>query len=75
MNELSDRMVHSTSYVRVKDKLAALWPFIGICAEVFLTCLIIFISERRKKQNPDDDESDTEQSDHRFDNKNMRYRK
>jgi len=34
--------------VRIKDKLAALWPFLGICAEVAILCTIIFIYERRR---------------------------
>lgn len=75
LNDLSDRTVSSQSYVRVKDKLAALWPFIGICTEVFLLCLIIFISEKRRTKLTEDEESETEQSDHRYDSKNMRYRK
>lgn len=34
--------------VRVKDKLAALWPFLGIVAEVAIVVAIIFIYEKRK---------------------------
>nr|KAG5699539.1 hypothetical protein BaRGS_033735 [Batillaria attramentaria] len=40
-----------TILVRVKDKLAALWPFLGIVAEVVILCTIIFIYE--KKRNKD----------------------
>lgn len=29
------------------DKYAALWPFLGICVEVAVLCIIIFIYERR----------------------------
>jgi hypothetical protein len=39
---------NSTMLVRVKDKLAALWPFLGICAEVAILVLIIFIYENRR---------------------------
>lgn len=39
---------NSTVLVRVKDKLAALWPFIGICIEVAILVIIIFIYERRR---------------------------
>ncbi|KAG1653940.1 Basigin [Nymphon striatum] len=45
--------------VRVKDKYAALWPFLGICAEVAVLCTIIFIYEKRRSK-PDFAESDTD---------------
>jgi len=51
----------SEGLVRVKDKLAALWPFLGICAEVFILCTIILIYEKRRNKT-DLDESDTDQS-------------
>lgn len=60
-NDLMDDSVKSESFVRVKDKLAALWPFLGICAEVFLLCAIILIYEKRRNKT-DLDESDTDQS-------------
>lgn len=41
------------------DKYAALWPFLGICAEVAVLCTIIFIYEKRR-QKPDFDESETD---------------
>ncbi|KAK9497811.1 hypothetical protein O3M35_003731 [Rhynocoris fuscipes] len=44
-----------------RDKFAALWPFIGICAEVVVLCAIIFIYER-KRNKAELDESDTDQS-------------
>lgn len=40
----------STILVRVKDKLAALWPFLGICAEVAILVIIIFIYEHRRSK-------------------------
>lgn len=40
--------LNTTSEVRVKDIYAALWPFLGIVAEVTLLCAIIFIYERRR---------------------------
>jgi len=40
--------------LRVKDPLAAVWPFIGIVAEVVLLCVIIFFCERRKSDEKDD---------------------
>jgi neuroplastin len=53
--------VTSEGFVRVKDKLAALWPFLGICAEVFVLCAIILIYEKRRNKT-EIDESDTDQS-------------
>ncbi len=44
--------------VRVKDKYAALYPFIGIVAEVIALALIIFLCERGKGQGDVDDEDD-----------------
>lgn len=49
------------TYVRVKGKLAALWPFLGICAEVFVLCAIILVYEKRRNKEGLD-ESDTDQS-------------
>ncbi|XP_049826159.1 basigin isoform X2 [Aethina tumida] len=54
-------IVESKCMVRIKDKYAALWPFLGIVAEVVILCAIIFIYE--KKHNKSElDESDTDQS-------------
>jgi len=41
---------NSTILVRVKDKLAALWPFLGICAEVAILVIIIFVYENRRSK-------------------------
>lgn len=43
----------------ITDKLAALWPFLGICAEVAILCSIIFVYEKRKSMNQCD-EPDTD---------------
>lgn len=66
----------SEGFVRVKDKLAALWPFLGIVAEVFVLCAIILIYEKRRNKT-DLDESDTDQSpDQKNDHqKDVRHRK
>jgi len=40
--------------LRVKDPLAAVWPFCGIVAEVIVLCLIIFFCERRKSDEKED---------------------
>ncbi|CRL08187.1 CLUMA_CG021019, isoform A [Clunio marinus] len=61
VSSLYDSVATSETHVRVKDKLAALWPFLGICAEVFVLCAIILIYEKRRNKT-DLDESDTDQS-------------
>ncbi|KAI8125053.1 Basigin [Lucilia cuprina] len=50
------------SYVRVKGKFAALWPFLGICAEVLILCTIILIYEKRRNKG-ELDESDIDNQD------------
>lgn len=48
--------------LRVKDMYAALWPFLGICAEVFVLCAIILVYEKRRTK-PELDDSDTDNHD------------
>lgn len=45
----------------ITDKLGALWPFLGICAEVIVLCTIILIYEKRRNK-AELDESDTDGS-------------
>ena len=40
--------------LRVKDPLAALYPFIGIVAEVVVLCVVIFFCEKNKSDDKDD---------------------
>jgi hypothetical protein len=54
---------NATVLVRVKDKLAALWPFLGICAEVTILCIIIFIYEKRRAKKMELEEQQ-EEADH-----------
>lgn len=42
--------------VRVKDKLAALWPFLIIVAEVLVLCTVIFIYEKRRSKTDELDD-------------------
>lgn len=46
--------------LRVKDQLAALWPFLAIVAEVIVLCLIILIYEKKCNKKPSSSEEDTE---------------
>lgn len=43
-------------YLYVLDKLAAVWPFLGICAEVAILCSIIFIFEKRRNRRMEEEE-------------------
>ena len=44
--------------VRIKDKYAALYPFIGIVVEVVVLCAIIFICEKSKSSSDDEEDDD-----------------
>lgn len=59
--EIPSHNASATTNLRVKDKLAALWPFLGICAEVIVLCAIILIYEK-KRNKAELEESDTDQS-------------
>ncbi|XP_067824463.1 basigin [Heptranchias perlo] len=48
-----------TIHFRVRGRFAALWPFLGIVAEVIVLVAIIFIYEKRRK--PDEISDDDEQ--------------
>ncbi|KAI3381531.1 hypothetical protein SNEBB_008695 [Seison nebaliae] len=45
---LSDDVPFLHYFVRVKGKLAALWPFLGIVAEVIILCAVILIYEKQR---------------------------
>lgn len=53
--------INQTTIIRVKDKLAPLWPFLGIVAEVIVLVAIIVIYEK-KFANKSDQNEDTDQN-------------
>jgi len=50
----------ATTLVQVKNKYAALWPFLGICAEVAILCAIILIYEKRRAKRIEEEERQEE---------------
>ncbi|XP_041631830.2 basigin isoform X1 [Drosophila kikkawai] len=60
---VNSTVVYDTTTVRVKGKFAALWPFLGICAEVLILCVIILIYEKRRNKS-ELEESDTDPQEH-----------
>ncbi|XP_005112273.1 neuroplastin isoform X2 [Aplysia californica] len=64
-----------TIVVRVKDKLAALWPFLGIVCEVFILCTIIFIYEKKRNRQAEQADNDAQEADQPEKKGNVRNRR
>lgn len=62
-NGLWGQVAEQVILVRVKDKLAALWPFLGIVLEVTILCIIICFYERRRAKKLAEEER-REEADH-----------
>ncbi|XP_039984316.1 basigin [Xiphias gladius] len=54
LGKISDKI-----HLRVRSRLAALWPFLGIVAEVIILVTIIFIYEKRRKPDEVNDDDDS----------------
>jgi len=61
--------------MRVKNPLAALWPFVGIVIEVVLLCVIIFFCEKKKSVEEKEDYEDGSNSNNVASNSSLRQRK
>lgn len=69
--------MNSTILIRVVGKYAALWPFLGICAEVLILCIVIFIYEKQHSNKKFDEDNDQTNSKHAVNSKDseVRHRK
>lgn len=61
-NVYGDNGQNVTMTLNVKDRWAALWPFLGIVAEVIILCTIILLYEKRQQANLAAEEDEKDQS-------------
>ncbi|XP_045189922.1 neuroplastin-like isoform X2 [Mercenaria mercenaria] len=61
--------------VRVKDKYAALWPFLGIVVEVVVLCVIILVYEKRRSKKLEEEDAVDSNQDNPVDHKDVRHRR
>lgn len=59
-NDGSIETANATVTVNIKNKYAALWPFLGICVEVAVLCTIILIYEKRRAKRIEEEEREEE---------------
>lgn len=57
-SQLLGENAEATTLLRVRSKYAAFWPFLGICIEVLVLCVAIWICERRRLSKMADESDD-----------------
>lgn len=60
-SQLLGENAESTTLVRVRSKYAAFWPFLGICVEVAVLCVAIWILEQRRLKKLEDESDDEDE--------------
>lgn len=53
---------NTTFTLRVKDTLAALWPFLGIVVQVAVLCVIILVFEKKCGKKPEEEDGEQTQT-------------
>lgn len=58
-SQLMGENAEAGTLLRVRSKYAALWPFLGICVEVTVLCIAIWIYEKRRLNKLEDEDEDS----------------